>query len=343
MEVTSEDYADSCCLYNCSSSQKTYERVDKNPCNVSIVVSERMEPPIYLYYRLSNYYQNHRRYVRSRDDLQLKGTTVAFEDLAETDSCHYHVSNSSTDTDVDKHPANIINPCGLIAFSYFNDSFALYKDDGAPVALDETGIAWPSDLEYKFKNNPDGSTGQHFPAFAYERQQTCSSLNDTLKRAACEAYYNDPDNANVNAGWCFPGSTYCVEDEHFAVWMRAAGLPQFRKLWARIHTPLEPGTYSIRVSNGVWKDSSSSYENFHTGEAQSFLYPVSSFSGTKKVVLSTTTWIGGKNYFLGYAYLVVGVICVVLSVCFLIKHRLSPRDLGSASYITWQAQTAKDK
>lgn len=87
MEVTSEDYADSCCLYNCSSSQKTYERVDKNPCNVSIVVSERMEPPIYLYYRLSNYYQNHRRYVRSRDDLQLKGTTVAFEDLAETDSC----------------------------------------------------------------------------------------------------------------------------------------------------------------------------------------------------------------------------------------------------------------
>jgi len=32
-----------------------------------------MKPPIYVYYELSNYYQNHRRYVKSRSSLQLRG------------------------------------------------------------------------------------------------------------------------------------------------------------------------------------------------------------------------------------------------------------------------------
>ena len=48
-------------------------------------------------------------------------------------------------------------------------------------------------------------------------------------------------NKTPEAGWCYPGSGYCVEDEHFVVWMRAAGLPNFRKLWATIHDDLDPG------------------------------------------------------------------------------------------------------
>lgn len=32
-----------------------------------------MKPPIYVYYELDNYYQNHRRYVKSRSSLQLLG------------------------------------------------------------------------------------------------------------------------------------------------------------------------------------------------------------------------------------------------------------------------------
>lgn len=54
-------------------------------------------------------------------------------------------------------------------------------------------------------------------------------------------------------------------------------------------------------------------------------YPVASFNGKKYIVLSTTTWIGGKNPFLGYAYIVVGAICFVQGVVFGIKHKISPR------------------
>ena len=42
-------------------------------------------------------------------------------------------------------------PCGLIAKSFFNDTFVL-KKDGSAVAISEKNIAWTSDKEYKFTN-----------------------------------------------------------------------------------------------------------------------------------------------------------------------------------------------
>ena len=43
------------------------------PCNASMIVEKDMHPPIYVYYKLTNYYQNHRRYVKSRNEKQLRG------------------------------------------------------------------------------------------------------------------------------------------------------------------------------------------------------------------------------------------------------------------------------
>lgn len=94
-------------------------------------------------------------------------------------------------------------------------------------------------------------------------------------------------------------------DEQFQVWMRTAGLPTFRKLYAKnSNNDLVPGTYTIRIVNN---------------------FPVTSFGGTKSIVISESSWLGGKNPFLGIAYLVVGLICIILGAAFLAKHLVSPR------------------
>ena len=44
------------------------------------------------------------------------------------------------------------NPCGLIAYTVFNDSYVLSNSSG-PITISSTGIAWPSDLNrYKISN-----------------------------------------------------------------------------------------------------------------------------------------------------------------------------------------------
>ena len=43
-------------------------------------------------------------------------------------------------------------PCGLIAKSIFNDTFELFDFDGNGVFIDQTKIAWPSDIEHNFRN-----------------------------------------------------------------------------------------------------------------------------------------------------------------------------------------------
>lgn len=58
-------------------------------------------------------------------------------------------------------------------------------------------------------------------------------------------------------------------------------------------------------------------------------YPVLSFGGTKTVVLTNVSWMGGKNQFLGIAYLVIGSLCVVMAVVMLIvyaKYKFSDDD-----------------
>ena len=56
------------CYANCSGEG---ERKEHNPCYVNFTIPESMDGPVYVYYRLTGYYANHKQYVRSRDDAQL--------------------------------------------------------------------------------------------------------------------------------------------------------------------------------------------------------------------------------------------------------------------------------
>jgi hypothetical protein len=55
-------------------------------------------------------------------------------------------------------------------------------------------------------------------------------------------------------------------------------------------------------------------------------FPVEKYSGTKSILISTSTVMGGKNPFLGIAYLVVGGLCILLGTVFLATHLIKPRS-----------------
>jgi len=83
--------------------------------------------------------------------------------------------------------------------------------------------------------------------------------------------------------------------------MRTAGLPTFKKLYRIIKTDLNAGTYSVIINNCMYFtfSTSLSLSLSLTHAIHMIDYPVSEFSGGKYIVLSTVSWMGGKNPFLG--------------------------------------------
>ena len=112
-----------------------------------------------------------------------------------------------------------------------------------------------------------------------------------------------------------PAAGPLQRDEHFIVWMRMAVLPTFRKLWGRIETDLPAGaTIRVNIQNR---------------------YNTYRFHGRKRVVVSTASWLGGKNSFLGIAYLTVGSASIMIGLMFALISWRWPRKLGDVSQLSW--------
>eukprot|EP01130_Rhizamoeba_saxonica_P010459 TRINITY_DN427_c0_g1_i4.p1 TRINITY_DN427_c0_g1~~TRINITY_DN427_c0_g1_i4.p1 ORF type:complete len:285 (+),score=33.87 TRINITY_DN427_c0_g1_i4:275-1129(+) len=240
--------------------------VSSSLCEINITINSDtpLRAPVYMYYKLTNYYQNHRRYVTSRSDSQLSGDYVNSYSSIQDCKPYESLENSREEEDM-------YLPCGLIASSQFSDVIRLFESDGsAAVPLKKEGIAWESDLNKKFNNPPAEASNQIrlIPDF---------------------------------------------KDEDFIVWMRTAGLPTFRKLYRIIEQDLE-GNYYFRIENN---------------------FEVSSFKGTKSIVLSEISIFGGKNIFLAYTYFSVGATCILLAIIFGIKHSINGRQQGDISYLNW--------
>mmetsp|Transcript_43004 Transcript_43004/g.30984 ORF Transcript_43004/g.30984 Transcript_43004/m.30984 type:complete len:233 (+) Transcript_43004:19-717(+) len=147
---------------------------DSTVCVLSVDIAETIESPIYVYYQLENFYQNHRRYVKSRDYQQLMGEVRTVDEI--TTSCDPIITNadlaagttSFNGTPLD--PDSAANPCGLVAKSVFTDRYQFYSSEpttsvsytSGQIDIDSTNIAWKSDQDNKFKNCEDcsNSAGQ---------------------------------------------------------------------------------------------------------------------------------------------------------------------------------------
>ncbi|KAI9503432.1 ligand-effect modulator 3 family [Coemansia spiralis] len=271
--------------------QQQYDS-DSSTCTISFSLPKNLEPNVYLYYRLTSFYQNHRRYTKSFDVDQLKGKPRSASDLSGGDCSPLDVHSENGG------PKKPYYPCGLIANSIFNDTISqpvLTNPSGGEssttYSMTETGIAWESDLK---RVNPS----QYKPGDVYPPPNWAARYKDG---------YTDeiPD---------------LSKDEHFLVWMRTAGLPTFRKLYMKnTQDAMQSGIYQINVVMN---------------------YDTRSFGGTKSIVISTTSFIGGRNPVLGIAFIAVGGLCVLLGCIFAIRHFYRPRRLGDHTYLSWNQQVA---
>ena len=260
-------------LTNSASVNEQLVRYDNTDCNITcskqIVLSTDFEPPIMVYYQLENYYQNHRRYIRSKSLSQLSGKSFdpnitspldwsTFDSECSPITTVQQLGISRTVSGRILEPYKAANPCGLIAKSVFNDTYQLVNSTHN-IFINETDIAWPEDKKYRFIKPPN-----------WQHEQWID-----------------------------------INDEHFMVWMRPAAIPTFRKLWGRINTRLSKGTYDLKFENN---------------------YPVASFNGKKSFVLSTCNAFGGKNNFLGIAYICVGIVCLIFAILFWVGYKDYHKD-----------------
>lgn len=171
---------------------------DPCQCKIEFTLKEDFVGDVFMYYGLTNFYQNHRRYVKSRDDNQLLGE---FSKTVSTDCIPFNENGNGEP----------IVPCGAIANSLFNDSLSLKSQFYGTVYTLNTGIAWPSDKEIKFRNPPG------------DLQEALQGFSRPIAWSR-ELWELDPNNKENNG----------LQNEDLIVWMRTAALPSFRKLYRRV-------------------------------------------------------------------------------------------------------------
>ena len=56
-------------------------------------------------------------------------------------------------------------------------------------------------------------------------------------------------------------------------------------------------------------------------------YDVTGFDGKKKIAFAQTNFLGGKNLFLAYCYIVVGALCILFAIVFIVTYKYTKKWL----------------
>lgn len=171
----------------------------------------------------------------------------------------------------------------------------------------ETGISWPSDRQRKYGAVPP-----------YTRAVRSSGIPPvhSFDRIVAHPNAHLPATQKYGSRIRWINETYPhvadVTNEHFIVWMRTAATPTVQKLYGRIDTDLQAGTTLLFSVEAV--------------------FPVTSFGGSKSVVVSTAGLLGFKNPFLGMSYIAIGCLGLLAASAFAVRAACGTAPRGDLNF-----------
>eukprot|EP01013_Petalomonas_cantuscygni_P002350 TRINITY_DN12399_c0_g1_i1.p1 TRINITY_DN12399_c0_g1~~TRINITY_DN12399_c0_g1_i1.p1 ORF type:complete len:381 (+),score=52.10 TRINITY_DN12399_c0_g1_i1:190-1332(+) len=259
---------------------------------LDFTVPQRLSAPVYISYRITRFYLNHRVFGESRDDRQIMG--MPDRDLSATrfDACE-PFQWVGEEKDWPKPSSSdrylVYNPCGAVAHATFNDSFVLSVPAGGGTVLctsvlqtalcKKRSLTLPANRWMRYKQDPRRMSGFH------------SWPNDYAEQL----------------GHMLPN----VNDEDTMSWMNQSPSHTLLKLWRILDADLEPGvTYRLAMQQR---------------------FPVEEFGGSKSLVFTTTSWAGGRNQAVGIVMIVFGTLCGALALAMCCVAFLNPREPGDVA------------
>jgi LEM3 (ligand-effect modulator 3) family / CDC50 family len=141
-------------------------------CNINFDIASAFSGPVYFYYRLTNFYQNHWKFLNSRDHVQLLGNFSS-------------ISSNCRPFDVDNATEMVIVPCGAIANSLFNDTLQVTSLTYGPVPVLRTGIAFEFDREVLFSNPENLKKGKIIEIPQYRSRCSRPESHSNLTEKFC--------------------------------------------------------------------------------------------------------------------------------------------------------------
>lgn len=212
------------------------------------------------------------------------------------------INDSTCDPITHDERGRIIYPCGLVANSIFNDTFT------TPLQLAVSGgSAFNQTYNMTTKGIAWPGMKDLYGPTKYKYDQIAPPPN--WKDRYPDDYTDDNPPPNLK------------EDEAFQNWMQLAAAPNFYKLYQKNDKEvMRTGQYQIDIES-----------NFDT----------TVYNGRKAFVITTISTMGSRNIWPGIIFLIVGGICLVLDVYFILSFFLwKPRKLGDPSYLSWNQPAA---
>ena len=187
-----------------------YEKIHYDYDNIDININEDMKKPVMIYYQVDGIIQNHRFYMDSKSDKQLKGEEE--DDLKKNKICE----NAQTKEDIpwqnngDYGNDDIANPCGLIAKTYVNDKFSGWNLNDVPLEeeLEKEGIAYQSDIDTYVGVKDNENLGEHF--LVWMRPSPFSNPRKLWGRINKDIKQNSKLTVKIGLKYYYGGNRYII-------------------------------------------------------------------------------------------------------------------------------------